>query len=311
MKPRWRRLVQGGTVACCVGGLLLSVPAATPVSQARSRLSLVLCGGDGSLCDTVERGSTSWVTLIPGMPPVNAGVLGCLYFSVLSVWTFVLGAPNRAGRYWHLVPMWLVVFGGMASAYLAAVMILNGTICTRCILVHTFNVAVMGGVFLLWPRAERGGSKEQTDGGLLAELCAPGARPAWQVGVLVSILSIVLAAFELLALEHLELAEYTKSLEVGGKMLTDNASVVQALYREQQLVDVPIGKDDPTWGASDAPHTLVVFADYQCHACRTLQAVLERDVLPIAGDRLRFVLKNRPLFGKAGDSAPCVRCPSP
>ncbi len=47
-------------------------------------------------------------------------------------------------------------------------------------------------------------------------------------------------------------------------------------------------------GPVDAPHTLVLFADYECPHTRDLGRVLD-EVLAAAGDRLRFVVRQLPL----------------
>jgi len=118
-------------------------------------------------------------------------------------------------------------------------------------------------------------------------------------------LCLMLVSFELLLIEHLRLSARVQNIvddsTALAKAFTDNPVVVQALYREEPAVDVPIRGDDPSFGNPGAPRTLLIFADYRCHFCRDLEAVLQRDILPRAADRLQIVFKNRPLFGSPGD----------
>jgi len=53
--------------------------------------------------------------------------------------------------------------------------------------------------------------------------------------------------------------------------------------------------DDPVRGNPSAPHTVVVFSDFQCPACRGFAEFSERELLPRLGNQLRLVYKHFPL----------------
>jgi protein-disulfide isomerase len=53
--------------------------------------------------------------------------------------------------------------------------------------------------------------------------------------------------------------------------------------------------DEPTQGPATAPVTLVEYSDLQCPTCARLHEMLETDILPKYGDKLRVVFKEFPL----------------
>jgi protein-disulfide isomerase len=53
--------------------------------------------------------------------------------------------------------------------------------------------------------------------------------------------------------------------------------------------------DEPTQGPPTAPVTLVEYSDLQCPVCARLHEMLETDILPKYGDKLRVVFKEFPL----------------
>jgi len=60
-------------------------------------------------------------------------------------------------------------------------------------------------------------------------------------------------------------------------------------------VVVPVLPEDPTWGAPDAPVTLVEFADLQCPFTARVQPTLQRLQQELGPQRLRIVWKHLPL----------------
>lgn len=84
---------------------------------------------------------------------------------------------------------------------------------------------------------------------------------------------------------------------LGQVKLGRTRSQVEAAFRERfaadQVVQLEIG-DSPTKGPSDAPVTLVEFADFECPACQGTRPMLDKVLARYAG-RVRFVFKNYPL----------------
>ncbi|MGE0328126.1 MAG: DsbA family protein [Polyangiaceae bacterium] len=58
---------------------------------------------------------------------------------------------------------------------------------------------------------------------------------------------------------------------------------------------IPIDKDDPQWGRSDAYVTLVEFSDLECTFCKRVEPDLARIRAEYGADKLRFVWKHMPL----------------
>jgi len=54
--------------------------------------------------------------------------------------------------------------------------------------------------------------------------------------------------------------------------------------------------DQPSQGPADAPVTIVEFADLECPSCARLHQVIEEDLIPKYGNKIRIVFKDFPLY---------------
>lgn len=63
---------------------------------------------------------------------------------------------------------------------------------------------------------------------------------------------------------------------------------------KEDILAVPVGREDHALGPADAPVTLVGYSDYECPYCRSAYLVL-RKLRPRLGDRVRYVFRNFPL----------------
>ena len=66
---------------------------------------------------------------------------------------------------------------------------------------------------------------------------------------------------------------------------------------KQQALHTISLRDEPSQGPSDAPVTIVEYADLQCPTCARMQDFLETKVLPRYGNKVRIVFKEFPLIG--------------
>jgi len=71
---------------------------------------------------------------------------------------------------------------------------------------------------------------------------------------------------------------------------------LQLPYPELPRVEVEIAADDPIYGDSEAPVTIVQFAEYQCYYCNKANPTVKRLVEAYPG-RVRVVFKDFPLTG--------------
>jgi len=75
----------------------------------------------------------------------------------------------------------------------------------------------------------------------------------------------------------------------------EDTDLQRYLQQRQASAAIPLRPDDPVRGNPAAPHTAVVFSDFQGPSCRGFAEFFEREVLPAMGDRLRIVYKHFPL----------------
>jgi len=76
---------------------------------------------------------------------------------------------------------------------------------------------------------------------------------------------------------------------VDGNVYTLGADPKREISRAISL------EDQPTQGPANAPITFVEYADLQCPMCARLHEMLEKDVVPKYGDKIRVVFKEFPL----------------
>jgi thiol-disulfide isomerase/thioredoxin len=74
---------------------------------------------------------------------------------------------------------------------------------------------------------------------------------------------------------------------------------VDPLLEEQKHAEAVsstlLAGDPPLMGPANAPVTLVEFSDFECPYCQKLKDMLEKDVLPKSGGKVKIVFRNFPL----------------
>jgi protein-disulfide isomerase len=93
-----------------------------------------------------------------------------------------------------------------------------------------------------------------------------------------------------------------------GMMWSLDRAHARAASSEAEIVDVfpegvwtdedaaiPISSKDATWGTRNAPATLVLFSDYECPYCETIEGTIKELKRHYGPDKLRVVWKNNPL----------------
>lgn len=86
---------------------------------------------------------------------------------------------------------------------------------------------------------------------------------------------------------------------------------VEVYLKEPQspVIEVRIEKDDPVYGAANAPLTIVEFSDYECPACRRNHELV-RELRQIYQDRVKWIFKDFPMpsHQRARGAALAARC---
>jgi protein-disulfide isomerase len=176
----------------------------------------------------------------------------------------------------------LNALGVLGSCYLVLVMLTAlHVVCPWCALSHLLNFVMLWLSWKLWPRSDP----------------APGEtpRPGKRLGIAGLLLMIAVAGLGLQRLAAAQMRTMTDQANRYAQGFYDDVDLQRYLTLRGPAVDIPIRPDDPVRGNPAAPHTVVVFSDLQCPACRSFAAIFESQVLPLAGDRLKLVYKHYPL----------------
>lgn len=235
------------------------------------------------VCDAEEGGcadvlASPWALGPGGIPTAT---YGAVYFGALGLWYLAVGRPRGKGRYWQSLPLGLNLAGALFSAFLISVMFARlGEVCWWCTLTHLINFAML---FLAWKLYQGGAEGEE-----------PGWPPA-RLGFAGVLLMIAWAALCVQALFVSSARRTAREASDYARTFYEDTDLQRYLQQRQASAAIPLRPDDPVRGNPSAPHTAVVFSDFQCPACRGFAETFEREILPAMGDRLKIVYKHFPL----------------
>ncbi|HEX3128900.1 MAG TPA: vitamin K epoxide reductase family protein [Thermoanaerobaculia bacterium] len=219
--------------------------------------------------------ASPWAVGPGGIP---TALLGAVYYGMLALWYLVVGRPRGRGRLWQAVPLGLNLAGAVVSVFLVSVMIGKlHEICWWCALTHLINFVLL---YLGWRlfRATEGDS-----------------WPPRRLGVAGVLLMI---AWAVLCLQGLAVSNLRKSAQRANdyaRRYYEDVDLQRYLQQREASALVTVRPDDPVRGNPAAPHTVVVFSDFQCPGCRAFAAFYEAEVRPALGDRVRLIYKHYPL----------------
>ena len=228
-------------------------------------------------CDAEEGGcadvlASSWALGPGGIPTAT---YGAVFFGALGLWYLVVGQAR--GR-WRWVPLGLNLAGALFSVFLISVMLGGiGAVCWWCTLTHLINFAML---FLAWRMWKETEGEDWT--------------PA-RLGIAGVLLMIAWAAICLQWLMVSGARRTAREASDYARTFYEDTDLQRYLQQRQASTAIPIRPDDPARGNPSAPHTAIVFSDFQCPACRGFADFFEKQVLPAMGDRLRIVYKHFPL----------------
>jgi len=266
------------------------------------------CTADGRFdCDSALTSEWGQVRGIP------TAMLGFAFFSFTTAWFFVVGRPSGEARGWHLVAVLATAIGAGACGWLAYVMYVKlEVICRFCAATHIFAGLLFLVTLTLWPRRPHA---------VVTQVAIPDKLEP--VAVLVPVPdspTFRMVAGALLfaaALTVVGVAEYgrrmNESYRVGYEAFANDFQTVTLSFTAQPQVDIPIDDKDHVRGPADAPHTIVVFSDFQCPVCRQLARMLDKLGEKFPG-RFRLVFKHFPLNKEcnphAKGNAHAAACPA-
>jgi len=221
--------------------------------------------------------------------PVPTAVVGLAYFLGLAVWFALIGVPNHAGRRWHWLPLTVVTAGFGGSLFFMYLMAFSLPVwCTWCVAAHVVNAGLFVLAWQARPRLLRAGPTPTAS--LLAEPPYPSTGRA--AGVLAA--EVGLAA--LLLVGGLAVVAHQSARRCADTVwkLTNNVDFLEWRWRQAAPQDIPVRPDDLTLGPDDAPHTIVVFSDFECAKCRDFFHSVGNLMARFPG-RVRCVFKHYPL----------------
>lgn len=231
-------------------------------------------------CNSEEGGcadvlASPWAVGPGGIP---TALLGAVYFGMLALWYLVVGRSRGGGRSWQAVPLGLNLAGAVVSVFLISVMVGKlHEICWWCTLTHLINLALL---YLAWRLFRTQGEDDW-----------PPRRLGF-AGIL------LMLAWAVLCLQGLAVSNLRKSAQNANdyaRKFYEDVDLQRYIQQRTATAQVPVRPDDPVRGNPAAPHTAVVFSDFQCPACRAFAAFFEEQIRPALGDRLKVVYKHYPL----------------
>lgn len=223
-------------------------------------------------CNAVLHSRYSKVNFLSPWPvPVSAAGLG--YFTVILVWLLAVG---RLEGGWHQVwaaPAVLSAIGLLGSLYFVYVMWTRlRAWCGLCLSVHALHLLVVPGLWVLWIA---GGTSSQR-------------TAAWEVPVLALVAGVAIA---LSLVRHVQAVDAARQADKIHRKLD---RILAEQFIMTMPLQIPVSPADPTTGPANAPHTVVVFEDFECSTCGEVSGALRyvRDHLDGA---VRIVHKHFPL----------------
>lgn len=235
------------------------------------------------VCDA-NKGGCSEVLASPyavGPGGIPVATFGAIYFGALGLWYLVVGRSRGQGRRWQRFPLGINLAGALVSVFFLSLMFGSlKAVCWWCTLSHLINFAML---FLAWALFKRGRSEED-----------PGWPPA-RLGIAGILLMLAWAA---LCIQGLAVAVARKAAREASdyaRTFYEDVDLQRYLQQRQSSTTIPIRPDDPVRGNPAATHTVVVFSDFECPACRGFAEFSESQLLPAYGNRIKLVYKHFPL----------------
>jgi len=279
--PQARTVLRALLLLCALAGLGLSALLALMSADPGAGWASGLCSaGDGFGCGHALSSSAATV-----IGPFKATHLGMAYFGLHLLWYLIVGIPNRRGRIWQLLMVLIGVAGLFGSLTYTAIMIWRlPTICQFCLAVHVVNLlmVLLGMVAWFKPRIDS---------------AAAVARPTRGVALATLGAGFGFAIFAIVAAVGYQNQQAAFRLQALYMDVVNDAEYIVWDWSRQDQHEITVSARDHQIGPADAPHTLVVFSDFDCDKCAGFHGVAEKLVNGFSPD-IRVVFKHYPVSQK-------------
>ncbi|MBI5864516.1 MAG: thioredoxin domain-containing protein [Planctomycetes bacterium] len=263
----------------------------------RGALLQMLCGDsgpDGSDCRSVV--SSDWgsipVSNSPNAPRIPTAAFGEAYFFALGLWFAVIGVPTRRQWSWHLVPLAVMAAGAINSISLMYVM---GSVlhqwCKGCVAVHILNFALLAVTIASFPRRRT----------LDAPPYPRHSHAIAGVAACAAVFALTITFNFLLVFGRM-----MGPLQEAYNRIVRDPDFARWSYEKQEIVSLSDGPDALSDGPADAKHTLVLFSDFECPACRKANGMIREWLVKQRGE-LRVVYRHYPLNTACNEHAQLTR----
>lgn len=240
---------------------------------AASRFLQLVCGGGAARpaddCRSVLNSPAAYVAISPRpeAPKLPVAALGLVYFGFVGLWYLFVGPPNWRGRAWHLLIAVPVLCGAWQSVVYVEIM--RDELhrwCGGCLVVHAINGALVLLTLLAYPWRRPRPAADADPRAPEVDAAHPTPRLALATATAGGLAGVMQLAIVLLLIFGAILGERTKQYEA---VLNDPEFVLWD-FRRQPVTEIPLREGELFAGNPEAPHTVVVFGDFQCAHCRTL-----------------------------------------
>lgn len=298
---------------CALGGLAICV-------VLLQHHIVVEIGGDpilGGLCEDVggksscdEALQSRWGKVVLGKDDnktvIPTSMFGFVFFACMASWFIIVGRPSGSRRGLHVLPVIGVAVGAVICAILDAIMWIKlEAPCWLCFYTHVLTWVLLLLTLILWPRAgsaagpvvvPASGSIETSR--KAGQACA--AHPPMHLLLAALFLAVATSAAGWGIYQWKLKTAYANEYFARWQRYDKDYAASFAQFMKQPQYDIPILPEDPVRGPADAPHTVVVFTDFQCPFCKALASHLDDQMAEFPG-KFRIVFKYFPMNVKCND----------
>lgn len=257
--------------------------------------------GGQSSCD--EALASKWGKMVLGKgdnkTTIPTAMFGFVFFACMASWYIIVGRASGSRRGLHLLPVLGAALGSLVCIWLDVIMWTRLTApCWPCFATHVLTWALLLVTLLLWPRRGAVPGPVVVPPGRAVETSYSRRSEASHPPLHLVLAAMLMAVATSVAgwgvyQSHLKKAcadEYFEKWQQYDKDYAANYGKFMA----QPQVQIPIMPEDPVRGPADAPHTVVVFTDFQCPYCRLIANMLDERMSEFPG-RFRVVFKYFPM----------------